>query len=57
MMTDKDFIGRIFKELHELYQFLDEDKQLAFDVGEVAVMIKMYQEQKNDKEDEDDEER
>ena len=45
-MTDKDFIDRILKELHELYQFLDEDKQLAFDVGEVAGLIKMYQEQK-----------
>jgi hypothetical protein len=41
-MTDREFIKKIEKELIGNYQFLDEEYQKAFDMGELLGMVKLY---------------
>lgn len=49
-MTDREFIKRIKKELTDNYQFLDEDEQDAFDMGELIGMVNIYLEMQEEEE-------
>ncbi len=52
-MTDREFIKKIKKELIGNYQFLDEDEQDAFDMGELLGMVKLFLEMQGEKEEEE----
>lgn len=55
-MTDREFIKKIEKELIDGYQYLDEDKQAVFDIGELLGMVHIFLEIQGEKEgDEEDE--
>lgn len=54
-MTDREFIKKIEKELIDGYQFLDEDKQAVFDIGELLGMVKIYLEMQGEGDEEDEE--
>lgn len=53
-MTDREFIKKIEKELIGGYQYLDEDKQAVFDIGELLGMVSIFLEMQEEggKEDE-----
>lgn len=41
-MTDRDFIKKIKEELIDSYQYLDEEKQAAADMGELLGMVSLF---------------
>ena len=54
-MTDREFIKKIKEELIGNYQFLDEDEQDAFDMGELLGMIRLYLEIQGEGDEKDEE--
>ena len=41
-MTDREFLNRVLKELQEIYEFFDEEKQTAYDIGQIAGLITLH---------------
>lgn len=52
-MTDREFIEKIKKELIDSYQFLDEEKQAAADMGELLGMVSIFLEMRGEKEEQE----
>lgn len=52
-MTDREFIKKIKKELIDSYQFLDEEKQAAADMGELLGMVSIFLEMQEGKKEEE----
>lgn len=52
-MTDREFIRKIKEELIDSYQFLDEEKQAAADMGELLGMVSIFLEMQEEGDEED----
>jgi hypothetical protein len=54
-MTDREFIKKIKEELIDSYQYLDEEKQAAADMGELLGMVSLFLEMQGEGDEESEE--